>query len=302
MRKSCLFVIACALLAAPLLAYLSRGKSLSAGKEPAEVAKKYLASVYARDYQAAYRWISGKDREHKSLDDYLRENPSFSGAALNLTRKLARMIDFRNIREEIRDNHATVRFTVKLPNAGDARLQELLLDFDQERLARLSREEIEAIERKLESMRTHGTLPMIEGDDSLELIKEDNRWKVFADWAGAIRVRFTAAVKENLPWEFRPVQEIILATPGETLHTVYKVKNLSGQPITAKARHQNEPKKLASEHLEIVQCFCFIQQTLAPHEEKELPVVFRVHGNVPGDVEEFRVNYEFYPIDKFPED
>jgi cytochrome c oxidase assembly protein subunit 11 len=70
--------------------------------------------------------------------------------------------------------------------------------------------------------------------------------------------------------------------------------------VTAKARHQDEPKGLADKYLEIVQCFCFIQQTLAPGEEKELPVVFRVRWDVSKEVREFRVNYEFYPIDKFP--
>ena len=300
-RKGFLFLTACATLLVPVLAYLSMVESLAPRKDPVEVVKRYLTAVYARDYHTAYQWISAEDRRNKSEEDYLRENPSFSGAALELTRKLAQMIAFQNIQSDTRENRATVRFMVRLPNAGDPKLEELFLDFDEERLTRLSKEEIQAIEQKLESMRKHGILPMIEGEDSLELISEDNQWKVFANWAGAIRVRFKAEVKENLAWEFRPVQETILATPGETLHTLYKVKNLSDKPITAKARHLDEPKKPASEHLEIVQCFCFIQQTLAPGEEKELPLVFRVYGNVPSDVKEFRVNYEFYPIDKFPE-
>jgi len=58
---------------------------------------------------------------------------------------------------------------------------------------------------------------------------------------------------------------------------------------------------LASKYLEIVQCFCFIQQTLAPGEEKEFPLVFRVNWNAPEELKELRVSYEFYPIDKFPE-
>lgn len=293
---------ACAALLIPLLTYLSMAESLVPANDSAKVVKQYLKAVYARDYRTAYQWISAKDRKNKNKEDYLRENPSFSGPALELTQKLARMIEFHDIKTDFRGRRATVRFTVKLPNAADPRIQELLLDFDKERLARLSKEEIRAIERKLESARKQGTLPMIEGEDSLEVVREDDQWKVFTNWAGAIRVRFKAEVKENLPWEFRPLQDTVLATPGETLQAVYKAKNLSDGPITAKARHRDEPKKLASEFLEIVQCFCFIQQTLAPGEEKELPLVFRVQGGVPSDVMEFRVNYEFYPIDKFPEE
>jgi hypothetical protein len=32
----------------------------------------------------------------------------------------------------------------------------------------------------------------------------------------------------------------------------------------------------------------------------ELPLIFRVRWDAPTDVQEFRVHYEFYPIDKFP--
>ncbi len=106
---------------------------------------------------------------------------------------------------------------------------------------------------------------------------------------------------EGLPWSFEPMQDLVSAKPGETLQAIYTAKNLSDKPITAKARHINEPKELASKYLEIVQCFCFIQQTLAPGEEKEFPLVFRVNWNAPEELKEFRVSYEFYPIDKFPE-
>lgn len=132
-------------------------------------------------------------------------------------------------------------------------------------------------------------------------MRERGKWRVSLDWAGALRVRFVAEVKEGLPWEFRPVQETVLARPGETLQTLYKVKNLSNRPITAKARHLDEPKEQARKYLEIIQCFCFIQITLAPGEEKELPLVFRVHWDAPEEAKEFRVTYDFYPIEKFLE-
>ncbi len=125
---------------------------------------------------------------------------------------------------------------------------------------------------------------------------------MFLNWAGAIRVLFEAEVKNGLPWKFWPVQNMVLAKPGEGLQALFKVKNLSNKPVTAKARHLNEPKEMAAKYLQIVQCFCFIQQTLAPGEEIELPpVVFRVHWDVPTEIKEFRVTYEFYPIEKFPE-
>ena len=275
------------------------GEPRSSDEDPVQVLKYYLKAVYARDYRMAYKRISVEDRRHKSEAEYLRENPSFSAASLELTRKLPEMIEFSNLRTEIMGNRATIRFLVRLPDANAPPLQKLLLEFDPDRLARLSTEEIQAVKKKLESMRGQGNLPMIEGEDSLELARENGQWRVLLGWAGAIRIRFVAEVKEGLPWEFRPVQETVLAKPGETLQTLYKVRNLSSKPITAKARHLDEPKEQAAKYLEIIQCFCFIQITLAPGEEKELPLVFRVHWNVPRDVKEFRVTYDFYPIEKF---
>lgn len=98
--------------------------------------------------------------------NYLRENPSFSGPALELTRKLAEMIEFSDLRTEIQGNRATIRFLVRLPDANAPALQKLFLDFDPDRLARLSTKEMQAVKEKLESMRGQGHLSMIEGEDS----------------------------------------------------------------------------------------------------------------------------------------
>ena len=301
MRTIGLIVFAAAMLLAlpALLIFQPRG-AVKLSDVPENAMKAYLKAVYAQDYRAAYPWISEKDRKYKSETEYLREYPSFSGLALELTRGLADMIEWGEVRTDVEGNEATLRFKIKLPNANAPAIRELFSEFDPDRLARLTEREKRTIEEKLRLMQKQGALPKIEGEDSLKLVREREGWRVFADWAQAIPVKFSAEVKEGLAWEFRPVQETVLAKPGETLQAVYKVKNLSDRPLTAKARHRDEPEDLADKYLEIIQCFCFIQQTLAPGEEKELPLVFRVGWNVSKEVKEFRVKYEFYPIDKFP--
>ena len=57
-----------------------------------DLVSRYLKAVYAQDYAEAYRYISKRDQEVKSAADYLRENPSFTGAAAELARGLARRI------------------------------------------------------------------------------------------------------------------------------------------------------------------------------------------------------------------
>ena len=271
-----------------------------AESEPGGVLQRYLRAVYARDYRSAYAFLSATDRQYKTEEEYLRENVSFSGVTLQLARKLAELVELRKVQTERRGDRATLRFTAVLPDGNAASLQALFLEFDEDRLRRLSKEEVSRIEEKLEAMKTQGRVPMLEGEERAELQRERGRWTVRANWDQAIAVHFTAEVKAGLAWEFRPVQETVLAQPGETLQAFYTIKNLSDQPITAKARHRDEPKELAAKYLEIIQCFCFIQQTLAPGAEMKLPLTFRVHWDATQQVKEFRVNYEFYPIDKFP--
>jgi cytochrome c oxidase assembly protein Cox11 len=163
----------------------------------------------------------------------------------------------------------------------------------------LSSTERRALLEELERIRESDQLPTFLAEQTFALVREQGRWRIFENWGAAVRVHFSGEVKDELPWEFTPVQAVVLAKPGETLQTVYRVKNLSDQPVTAKARHIDEPEEYV-DYLDTIQCFCFIQQTLAPGEEMELPLRFRVAWDVPLEVKEFYVHYEFYPIESFP--
>lgn len=270
-----------------------------AAATPKEALKSYLEAVYALDYPAAYEWISLEDRKVKTREEYVRENGAFSGAALELTRALASLIRFEDLKSVIEAERATVTFKAILPNANDPAIHSLLLEFDETRLAALSPAERKAIVEKLREMARSGRLPTVVGNERWELVREDGSWRVFLNWAGAVVVRFEGVTKAGLPWEFAPVQPVVRAMPGETLHTSYRVKNISDREITAKARHVLDPPEETG-HLQIISCFCFLQQTLKPGEEELLPVAFRVNYEVPTSIREMRVRYEFYPIEQFP--
>ena len=274
----------------------------SAGREAGDAAaftRRYLTALYARDYGRIYSWLSAEDRRAKSRAEYLSENPPFTGAALDMARRVARLIEIKNIREENHGGRTTVRFAFRAPDANDDAVEQLVYEFDADRLVRLSESERRAIERFLEALKRQNALPMIEGEDKIELARESGEWKIVTDWNGAIRVRFTGEVKEGLAWDFRPLKETVLARPGETLRVVYSARNLSPRTLTGKARHIDEPKD-AEKYLEVIQCFCFIRETLRAGETKELPLVFRLKSAVPDHIKEFHLDYQFYPIEKFP--
>ena len=266
-----------------------------------DLVSHYLEAVYAQDYAEAYGLVSRRDREAKSAAAYLRENPSLTGAAAELVRRLAERIEVGPLSSEIRGDNATVRFPISLPDANSAELQELFHGFDPDVLNRLAPEKRRQILASLDEMSRTGRLPAVTGEESLELLREDGRWTVFQNWGDAVKVFFHAEVKEGLPWAFEPVQKIVLAQPGETLHATYRARNLSDRTVTAKARHLDSPKAAAAKYLKIIQCFCFLRESLEPGQEKELPLVFRVDWDVPRENREFHVTYQFYPSDKFPE-
>src|ERR1044072_1701538 len=77
--------------------------------DAAEFTRRYLAAVYARDYAKVYSWLSTEDRKAKSRAEYLTENPSFSGAALEVARGLARMIELKEVRAGVQGDRQTGR-------------------------------------------------------------------------------------------------------------------------------------------------------------------------------------------------
>jgi hypothetical protein len=283
-----------------LLLVTTQSSEAARAAAPEEVVQTYLTAVYAREYGAAYDRISLEDRKVKTKEEYLRENGAFSGAPLELARTLASLVRFENTKIAFTGDRATVTGKVIYPNANDPAIQDLFLEFDEERLADLSPAERAARVDQLRQMARSGRLPVIVGEhEQWELIREDGSWRVFLNWAGAVIVRFEGITQAGLPWDFTPVQPMVRAKPGETLQTFYWVKNLADRRITGKARHIMDPPE-QTRYLEIVTAFCFLQQTLNPAEGQELPVVFRVNPEIPESIREIRVRYEFYPLDRFP--
>ncbi len=266
-----------------------------------DLVSRYLKAVYAQDYAEAYQYISKRDRHAKSEAEYLRENPSLTGAAAELTRRLAERIEVGPLSAEVQGDSTTVRFPISLPDANSAELQELFAGFDPDLLNRFTPEKRQEIVASIDDMSRSGRLPVITGEESLDLLREDGRWTVFLNWGDAVKVFFHAEVREGLPWAFEPLQEMVLARPGETLHAAYRARNLSDRSVTGKARHVDTPKEAAAKYLDVIQCFCFLRETLKPGQEKELPLVFRVNWDVPRENKAFHVTYQFYPSERFPD-
>ena len=93
------------------------------------------------------------------------------------------------------------------------------------------------------------------------------------DGGSVIRVDFTGDVHSTMPWSFRPTQRDVKVVPGETALAFYTVKNKSDKAITGVATYNVYPPK-AGLYFNKIQCFCFEEQRLGPHEEIDMPVFF----------------------------
>lgn len=122
--------------------------------------------------------------------------------------------------------------------------------------------------------------------------------------AGRRSVRFDANVSRDLPWRFEPENPKIVVATGETATVYYRVTNLSDHETRGIASYNVAPEQAGGYFNKLV-CFCFSEQTLAPHQTAEWPVVFFLDPALETDaamahVEEITLSYSFYPARSAP--
>ena len=115
-----------------------------------------------------------------------------------------------------------------------------------------------------------------------------------------IAVRFDANVAGGLPWKFEPEQTEIEIRIGEVVTVYYTVTNQSARTTTGQAAYNVAPLTVGK-YFQKINCFCFTEQTMAPGEVRQMPVVFYVDPSVVEDSDNDGLNtitlsYTFYPV------
>ena len=77
---------------------------------------------------------------------------------------------------------------------------------------------------------------------------------------------------------------------------VYEVENTSEHAVTGQAVPSYGPQ-LAAQYFRKLDCFCFTKQSLAPHEKRQMPVVFVVDPKLPNDVPTITLSYTFFEVE-----
>ncbi|CAG5114816.1 unnamed protein product [Candidula unifasciata] len=113
-----------------------------------------------------------------------------------------------------------------------------------------------------------------------------------------IVVRFNADVASSMRWNFKPLQTEVTVYPGETALAFYTAKNPTDKPIIGISTYNILPYE-AGQYFNKIQCFCFEEQRLNPHEQVDMPVFFYIDPEFDEDpylqnVDSITLSYTFF--------
>ncbi|XP_044735537.1 cytochrome c oxidase assembly protein COX11, mitochondrial [Chrysoperla carnea] len=113
-----------------------------------------------------------------------------------------------------------------------------------------------------------------------------------------IKIRFNADIGASMRWNFKPQQTEITVVPGETALAFYTAKNPTDHPVTGISTYNVVPFE-AGQYFNKIQCFCFEEQLLNPHEQVDMPVFFYIDPEFAEDpkmelVDNITLSYTFF--------
>jgi cytochrome c oxidase assembly protein subunit 11 len=113
-----------------------------------------------------------------------------------------------------------------------------------------------------------------------------------------VTVAFDTNVR-GLAWSFTPNVPSQVAQLGASKLAFFRVTNNSDQPLTGRAVYNVTPGS-AGYFFSKLECFCFTNQTLAPHQTAEFPVVYFVDPRFGLDddtkgIKVITLSYTFFP-------
>ena len=111
-----------------------------------------------------------------------------------------------------------------------------------------------------------------------------------------VQVKFMGVAGSGLPVRFAPSVPELSIHPGKPARLSYTFINMSDDSVYFRAVHSIVPVEAAKE-FQLIQCFCFEDQALAPRERRDLPVYFALSPRFPPNVNEIIVNYSLFPRD-----
>ncbi len=116
-----------------------------------------------------------------------------------------------------------------------------------------------------------------------------------------VSVRFDGNVAPKLKWQFAPEQQTQRVAIGAREMAFFTATNLSDRKLTGHAAFNVTPEQVGK-YFTKIQCFCFTEQTLEPHQTVRMPVIYYVDPKFlddpdTNDISEITLSYTFFPVD-----
>ena len=103
----------------------------------------------------------------------------------------------------------------------------------------------------------------------------------------------------GLDWRFSPRVRSQTTRLGDSKLAFFEVTNTSDQPLTGRAAYNVTPES-AGPYFSKLECFCFKNETVQPHQTVEFPVVYFVDprfgtNDDTRDIRQITLSYTFFP-------
>ena len=261
-------------------------------QDPTFLVQAYLRATYARDYMDAYRYLSSEDRRVRDLNRYVQQKGAYYGFTLEAAKKLAEFIDIKPVTKSVSQNHIQVVAHLKAPDL--AKIAPLLLDWNTYQLNSLLAADRKKIIESIDKKHRDGSLDMRESEERLVLVKENNEWRIFLDWAAGIKIPLRLLLSAMPELEVSLSRSEVTVQPGDVFEVFLTIKNRSSRPMIARIGHLVEPQPVA-DYLDFVECGFLLPVTLQPGEQ-QYSGRYVLRSNIPEGVRQLSVTYDFRPL------
>lgn len=273
-----------------VVAYLRIQKTGVEADRPRATLDAYLRATYARNFAVAYDYLSSADRQVRTRQNYIESQGGYSGFTLEVARQLAGFMEIWSIDRTMSGGRLIMKVGYRVP--APAELNELLLQWDEERLNALSTAQQKEIVAEITARKESAKLLNIAGQETIELIEEAEGWKIFLDWAAGTRVLLASQLSDSYRLDVRFATTEVIAKSNELFLVNVRIKNPSTHTVTFTVNHLLEPPAIADD-LQLVECGLLTPTTLAPQQEKEFAMAYLLDGAAGKSHREVRLTYEF---------
>jgi len=262
-------------------------------QSPLSVIRAYLRATYARDFAAAYQFISAEDRKVRDVNRYIQQRGPYAGFLLETARKLSEFIEVEtlNTQEWARGQRMIIKYRVPNPQ----KIAPLLFNWDAYRMNSLSASDRKQLIELLEKRGREHSFEMSQGEESFDLVKEAAEWRIFLNWAAGIKISLKLDLSKSSDLEVAVSKNEVVLQPGDLFEIVLKIKNRAKQPVTLRIGHLVEPTVVA-DYLDFVQCGFLLPVTLPAEKEQEFSGTYMLRGSLPDGIRQLSLTYDFRPL------